>query len=76
MSNTKRRNTYIFWAIIVILASIIATCSKNIYARIFQVIITIYSLYRLLKFDQVFNPQKRQALIKAQIELRKNRDQK
>ncbi|MGL5900035.1 MAG: hypothetical protein ACRCZW_10315 [Lactobacillaceae bacterium] len=76
MSNTKRRNTYIFWAIIVILVSILATYSKNIYARLFQVIITIYALYRLLKVDQVFNPQKRQALIKAQIELRKNRNQK
>lgn len=76
MSNTKRRNTYIFWAIIVILVSILGTYSKNIYARLFQVIITIYALYRLLKVDQVFNPQKRQALIKAQIELRKNRNQK
>lgn len=65
MSNTKRRNTYIFWAIVVILVSILATYFKNIYMQIFQIIITGYALYRILKIDRVFNPRKQHFFRKA-----------
>ncbi|BDR59286.1 hypothetical protein [Xylocopilactobacillus apicola] len=54
MENTKRRNTYIFWALIVILISILATYVKNIYTLSLKIGITIY----LLKVDKIFHPQK------------------
>ncbi|BDR55595.1 hypothetical protein [Xylocopilactobacillus apis] len=72
MDNTKRRNTYIFWGIMVILVSILATYVKNIYTLILQVVVILFALYRLLKIDQMFDPQKRRAILKSARLQRKN----
>jgi len=51
----KRRKTYLFWAVIVIVASFIGTHIDNSMVRVGQVAITVYALYRLLSLDHNFN---------------------
>ncbi|KRO15593.1 hypothetical protein [Lacticaseibacillus saniviri] len=58
---TQRRKTYLFWAAIVIIASLFGTYMNNEIVRLGQVFITVYALYRLLKMDGALKRAERAA---------------
>ncbi|KRM97211.1 hypothetical protein [Loigolactobacillus rennini] len=48
---TPRRKNLLFWAVIVIIAHIVRAIFDNWFFTIIALLITVYALFKVLKFD-------------------------